>query len=64
MGIESCVQQCTSDTAPDGTVVYPKNADDSDGRWRWGETTVNKRKDILEFVKGSKGLECLFQNVF
>ena len=45
MGTESCVQQCNFGiTAPDGTVVYPKNADDSDGRWRWGETTVNKRK--------------------
>ena len=51
-------------TAPDGTVVYPKNADDSDGRWRWGETTVNKRKDILEFVKGSRGWSVYFRTYF
>ena len=51
-------------TAPDDTVVYPKNADDSDGRWRWGETTVNKRKDILEFVKGSRGWSVYFRTYF
>jgi len=39
--------------APDGTEVYPKRVDGSDGRWRFGEATVQTLKEVgdLDFVK-------------
>ena len=38
--------------APDGNEVYPKRADGSDGRWRFGEDSVRKmiNSDDLDFV--------------
>jgi len=40
-------------TAPDGTEVYPKRADGSEGVWRFGEGTVQKmlQEKNVDFVK-------------
>ena len=41
--------------APDGTPIYPKKADGSDGRWRWSKEKVDSDKDKLEFIQGRNG---------
>ena len=41
--------------APDGSQVYPKRTDGSDGRWRWSEDKVTKNKDFIEWVRGRNG---------
>lgn len=41
--------------APDGTEVFPKLPDGSDGRWRWGVDKVENEKSRIEWVKGKKG---------
>jgi len=40
--------------APDGTEVFPKKQDGSDGRWRWKKETLEAKIDNIEWVK-SKG---------
>jgi adenine-specific DNA-methyltransferase len=42
---------------PDGEEVYPKRPDGNDGRWRVGESTVEKLigEDDLDFVKDENG---------
>ena len=35
---------------PDGTVVYPYKPDGTEGRWRWKQENVDKRRDELDFV--------------
>ena len=42
-------------TAPDGTEVYPKRADGSDGRWRWSPQKLQEEFDRLEFIKTKNG---------
>jgi adenine-specific DNA-methyltransferase len=42
-------------TAPDGTEIYPKKPDGSDGRWRWGIEKVKAEADKIEWVKGRNG---------
>ena len=42
-------------TAPDGTDVWPKKPDGSDGRWRWGPDKVEKERHRIEWVEGRKG---------
>ncbi len=42
-------------TAPDGTEVWPKKPDGTDGRWRWGPEKVLDEKDRIEWVKGKLG---------
>ncbi|PIQ27250.1 site-specific DNA-methyltransferase [bacterium (Candidatus Blackallbacteria) CG18_big_fil_WC_8_21_14_2_50_49_26] len=42
-------------TAPDGSEIYPKKQDGSDGRWRWGKERVAKDVDLIEWVKGRDG---------
>lgn len=42
-------------TAPDGTMVYPKKPDGSDGRWRWGPEKVETDMARIEWVKGRSG---------
>ena len=42
-------------TAPDGTQVYPKRADGTDGRWRWAQQKIALEFDRLEFVKTKNG---------
>ena len=47
--------------APNGELVYPKNPDGSDSRWRWGLDRVEKDKDRLEWVKVKKGWSLYFK---
>lgn len=44
-------------TAPDGSEVYPKRADGSDGRWRVSEASVQRLldDDDLDFVRDETG---------
>jgi adenine-specific DNA-methyltransferase len=42
-------------TAPDGTKVFPKKPDGTDGRWRWGPAKVEKESGRIEWVKGRNG---------
>lgn len=42
-------------TAPDGSEVYPKRQDGSDGRWRWGEERVREDAADIEWVAGRGG---------
>lgn len=41
--------------APDGTPVFPKRQDGSDGRWRWGMSKIESEVDKIEFVKTKSG---------
>ena len=47
--------------APDGSIVYPKNPDGSDSRWRWGKERLDKDRDRLEWVKGRSGWSLNFR---
>ncbi len=42
-------------TAPDGTDIYPKRQDGSDGRWRWGMEKIQKEKDRIHWLKSKSG---------
>lgn len=42
-------------TAPDGTEVFPKKQDGSDGAWRWRKEKVEKEVARIEWIKGRKG---------
>ncbi len=42
-------------TAPDGTVVYPRRPDGSDGTWRWSSQKVENSPNLIEWVKGRNG---------
>lgn len=42
-------------TAPDGTQVFPKKPDGSDGRWRWGPDKVANEPDRIEWTRGRNG---------
>lgn len=41
--------------APDGSDVYPKRSDGTDGRWRWSREKVEADKDRIEFIKTKDG---------
>ncbi len=41
--------------APDGTNVYPKKQDGSDGAWRWSQEKVKLEENRIEWRQGSKG---------
>ncbi len=41
--------------APDGTEVWPKRQDGSDGRWRWSEKRTRDDRQLLEWVEGRNG---------
>lgn len=41
--------------APDGTEVYPKRQDGTDGAWRWNKKKVAEESDRIEWIKGRKG---------
>jgi len=41
--------------APDGTDVYPKKPDGSDGRWRWGPEKYANEISRIEWVDGKNG---------
>ena len=38
--------------APDGTSIYPRKQDGSDGRWRWGPDKVIQEQSRIDWVKG------------
>ncbi len=42
-------------SAPDGTEVFPRRADGSDGNWRWSRTKVAENPQLIEWVQGRKG---------
>jgi len=42
-------------TAPDGTAIYPKKQDGTDGAWRWSPEKCEEEKSRIEWVKGRKG---------
>lgn len=38
--------------APDGTKVFPRKQDGSDGAWRWSDEKVEREKDRIEWRRG------------
>ena len=48
-------------TAPDGELVYPKNPDGSDSRWRWGQERLLKDMARIEWVKTKNGWSVYFR---
>jgi adenine-specific DNA-methyltransferase len=42
-------------TAPDGTEVYPKKQDGSDGAWRWKKSKVEDEKHRIEWIRTKNG---------
>lgn len=48
-------------TAPDGEEVFPKNADGSDSRWRWGLERVKNDINKLEWIKTPNGWSLYFR---
>lgn len=47
--------------APDGTPVYPKLPDGTDGRWRWGQDRVERDADRIEWIRGRTGWTAWFR---
>ncbi|MFD1000179.1 site-specific DNA-methyltransferase [Ohtaekwangia kribbensis] len=41
--------------APDGTEVFPKKQDGTDGAWRWKKEKVEQEKDRIDWVNGRNG---------
>jgi adenine-specific DNA-methyltransferase len=41
--------------APDGSEVYPKLPDGTDGRWRWGRERVARDAHLIEWIAGRNG---------
>lgn len=42
-------------TAPDGSQVYPKLPDGTDGAWRWSRERVERDGDLIEWIHGRSG---------
>lgn len=42
-------------TSPDGTKVYPKRQDGSDGAWRWNPKKIEEEKARIEWIQGRNG---------
>jgi adenine-specific DNA-methyltransferase len=42
-------------TAPDGSDVYPKRQDGSDGAWRWSRDKATREHDRIDWVQGRNG---------
>ncbi|MBU3588514.1 site-specific DNA-methyltransferase [Polynucleobacter sp. 80A-SIGWE] len=42
-------------TAPDGTEIFPKKQDGTDGAWRWQKSKVEAEKDRIEWIKSKNG---------
>jgi len=49
----------------DGKEIYPKRSDGSDGRWRFGESTVRKllKEDDLDFVRDENGNVTVYRKI-
>lgn len=41
--------------APDGTQVFPKLQDGTDGRWRWSKDKIDREQNRIEWIEGQKG---------
>ena len=41
--------------APDGTRVFPKRQDGTDGAWRWRKEKTEKERERIEWVQGRNG---------
>ncbi|EPX4079030.1 site-specific DNA-methyltransferase [Escherichia coli] len=41
--------------APDGTEIFPKRQDGTDGRWRWGVQKIDQEKWRIDWSKGRNG---------
>ena len=41
--------------APDGSEVFPRRQDGSDGRWRWSQSKVEDEQDRLDWTRGRGG---------
>lgn len=42
-------------TAPDGTLVYPRKQDGSDGAWRWSKEKTEEERERIDWIKGRNG---------
>ncbi|MHB8397797.1 MAG: DNA methyltransferase [Candidatus Limnocylindrales bacterium] len=42
-------------TAPDGSQVYPRLPDGTDGRWRWSHERVERDVHLIEWIHGRAG---------
>jgi adenine-specific DNA-methyltransferase len=42
-------------TAPDGSEVYPKLPDGTDGAWRWSRERVERDGQLIEWIEGRAG---------
>jgi adenine-specific DNA-methyltransferase len=41
--------------APDGTEVYPKRQDGTDGAWRWNKAKVEAERERIDWIRGRNG---------
>lgn len=41
--------------APDGSEVYPKRQDGTDGAWRWNKTKVAEETERIDWIRGRNG---------
>lgn len=47
--------------APDGTIIYPKKQDGSDGAWRWSREKIEQENQRIEWVQGKNGWSPYFR---
>lgn len=47
--------------APDGTKVFPKKSDGTDGAWRWSQDKVAEENSRIEWVQGRNGWSPYFR---
>ncbi len=48
-------------TAPDGTIVFPKNPDGTDSRWRWSKDKLENEIDRTEWLNTKSGWSLYFR---
>lgn len=51
-------------TAPDGSLVYPKNPDGSDSRWQWSEKKVLDESHRIDFIQTKNNWSVNFRVYF
>lgn len=51
-------------TAPDGSLVYPKNPDGSDSRWQWSEKKVLQESHRIDFIQTKNNWSVNFRVYF
>jgi adenine-specific DNA-methyltransferase len=50
-------------TAPDGSQVYPKLPDGTDGAWRWSRERVERDAHLIEWIHGRAGWTAWYRTV-